>query len=111
ANPDASRIDVCSTNSAWHSPFTTLRKAFGRACSRPREYSDKLLRLTPLAAKPLADRLPLFPVRRRQILRKFEHTHAARIRANIVLRLAQTAQIRDFQLGEILVQFLVAQRV
>src|ERR1019366_6967682 len=102
ANPAASTIDACSPNSGsrWH--LTISKRASGQVCDSSAcgdERSGRLLRLAPLAAQPFSDGLPLFPLGSRQVLREFEHTHAARVGTNVILGFAQTPQVRDFELG------------
>src|SRR5690606_30530443 len=68
-------------------------------------------RLTTLTRQPLRNRLPLLPILPREILRKLEDAHAALERAEVVRRLAQRAQVRHLELGQIPIELFVQQRV
>ena len=76
---------------------------------RPAEAID--LRLTPLAAQPCRQRLPLVPVGPGKILRQLEDTEPARIRSDVVLRFAECSHVRNTRFSQVLVDIVPDQLV
>src|SRR5690606_13545668 len=102
----------------WSRPRTDRRRAVRRPSSAAdpaargvAEPRPSAPRLRALRAEPLEQRVPLLPVGPREIRRQLVDAEAALVRPDVVLRLAQSGDVRDLELRQVLVELLEDQRI